>query len=164
MKWRPMILQFAGLAVRDFQSVEEALKAADTQIEANQAKYGWSFEDYPPTVNTQNPLFSEVFYLKNEGVIKEWTVSNKKTLVGDKPLSTQQSIQDEMKWDIVAGSNPLPVVKSEFPEMDKLKQQTEKLKSKTRYTLHTYIYTYIHMSIIYKFMCTCVFILMSASS
>ena len=144
---RPMILSFAGLRISDFSNKEEAMQTADGMIEANQARYGWSFETHPPITHETNPLLSEFYYVNNEGTSESFKVEKKEELYGDKNVKDAvelEKIMHSSSMSMLDDANPegpaVKRIKAEYAELPQLKEETDKLKSSNQETIEIKIH------------------------
>ena len=79
---RPQILGFAGLSLKDFATIEEALGVADAMIKENQDKFGVKsiIEESP------HPLLQKHYYVNHLGVKTSVKEGEKRHLHGERDV------------------------------------------------------------------------------
>ena len=79
---RPQILSFAGLSLKDFATIEEALGVADAMIKENQDKFGVK----SIIEEASQPLLQKHYYVHHLGVKTSVKEGEKRHLHGERDV------------------------------------------------------------------------------
>lgn len=122
---RPQILALNGMSIKDFDSKQLALDAADELIAESSAANGFERQQLPST--SKNPLIHKFWYVHSAGVKRKHSETEKKVMSGETDVKagkkavelwfgTEQEeqssvkIENEVNTALVAAKDQLRIV------------------------------------------------------
>ena len=143
---RPQILEMKGMKLSDFESVEDALKAADEIIadQRNTIDFSKALAENPDKISGVSPLANQYWFAKSLGRTSTWKTNRNRTLsmettLNSKHMTAIQSDQGEpmkLLQDVLGedGNKVLMdskdvVVKNEYPIIREIDKVLESLES-----------------------------------
>ena len=92
------ILKANGRSIVEFETEEEALADVQYLVEKNQRVHSWSNADFPPDVDTERPMYSQFYYIKDHGKRRQLAQTQKKELAGESALKGVKQLEQGFKF------------------------------------------------------------------
>ena len=140
---RPQILGFKGMKLKDFDSVKEALAAADEIIIEQRSNFQ-GFCKHPDKISAVSPLANQYWFAKSLGTTSTWETSRNRQVSMTTALNSKQmsGIQGDGEGNklledvlgssgqkVLTGSSASNGIKSEYPLLAEIDKEVESIES-----------------------------------
>ena len=122
------ILQMNGSSMKDFENIQDALKAVEHLVEKNHAANSYDKETHPPQLDKGFPAFSKWWYVQSKGKLHENKQNTQKVLSQQVPLKSLAQLEGAKVFMEGIGFSESSSVTIENAKMIELKDLVKKMK------------------------------------